>query len=196
MGSGDEDSGGDVVEKAVWAASLAQSAKKKAAQAATEALALARKELKRMEKLIELRKAEAAKKTMRSYFQSSRGVGGGQPLHLVYDGSLPEVPGAEPNSCEDYPSPDSVGHLRSLATSKSLSGSADVLAGSSSGSGDTIVLSCKSPLINLSSESENVDNCNLREVPDDTEGPHRTQILNRLRGSEVPPVVARPRVAD
>ena len=147
MGSGDEDSGEDAVGKAMRAASLARTEAKKTEHAAAEALDLARKEMKRKEKLIEMRKAKTAKKTMRSYFQSTRGACGGQLLSLVFDGSLPEVLGAEPNFGEDV----------------------DVMAGSSSSSRDMRVLGSKSPLITISSELENMDNTDLREVPDDSE---------------------------
>lgn len=166
MGSDHEGSGDDVVGKAVRAASLARAAKKKAHKAATEALVLARKELMRKGKLIEQRRVEAAKKTMQSYFQSSRGECGGQPLSMVFDGTLPEVPGAEPNFAEDYPSPDSAQRLGC----KSLSTELDQLVGSSSAFGDTTVLSSKSPLITISSESENADNKELCEVDCNSEG--------------------------
>lgn len=165
-----EGSGGDVVEKALRAASLAPTATKKDIEAAEEAILVARKETKRKAKLIELRKRESAKRTMRSYFESTRGGSGGQPLQLVYDGSLPDVPGAEPNSQEDYPSPDSLGQLRALAARTSVSGGADFPRGSTSSSGDTRVLSCTSPLIYISDDSENGDNANLKEVPTSSEG--------------------------
>ena len=55
---------------------------------------------------------------------------------MVFDGSLSEVPRAEPNFSEDV----------------------DVMARSSSSSGDMRVLGSKLPLITISSESENVDN--------------------------------------
>lgn len=171
MGSGDEDFADDAIGKAVRAAALARSAKKKAEKAAREALEVARKEMKRKGKAIELRKAEAAKKTMRSYFQSTRNGGGGQPLSLVFDGSQPEVPGAEPNSCAEYPSDDSTaGALMAMKSGRSPSCSDTPLTpGSSSGSGDTIVLSSKSPLITISEESADVDNAGLVEVPNDSE---------------------------
>lgn len=120
MESGDEGFGEDVVGKAVRAASLARSAKKKAEKAAREALEVARKEMKRKGKMIDLRKAEAVKKTMRSYFQSTRLAGGGQPLSLVFDGSMPEVPGAEPNSAEEYLSDDSTRQLMAKTRSRSM----------------------------------------------------------------------------
>lgn len=75
MGSADEGFVDDVVGKAVHAANLAKAAKKKAEQAASEALKMARKEMKRKARAIELRKTESAKKTMRSYFECSRGGG-------------------------------------------------------------------------------------------------------------------------
>lgn len=70
---------------------------KKAKKAAKEALDVARKKLKHKGKVMKERKAKVKKKAMRLYFQSSRGARAGQPLSLVFDGSLPEVPGAKPN---------------------------------------------------------------------------------------------------
>lgn len=69
--------GGDAVEKAVRAASLARSAKKRADKAAKQALDVARREMKRTGKVIEARKSDARKKTVISYFQSSCGNGAG-----------------------------------------------------------------------------------------------------------------------
>lgn len=109
MGSGEEDFTENVMDKVVRAANPAKSAKKKAEQGAIEALALARKEIKRKAKMVDLRKVKSKKKTMWSFFESNREASGGQPLVLVFDWTLLEVPRAERNSAEEYPSGNSSG---------------------------------------------------------------------------------------
>ena len=106
---------------------------------------------------------------MRSYFQSSRGASAGQPLSLVFDGCLPKVPGAEPQSGDEYPSNEEGGRLLGGLGSTSMSLDTILTPGSSSGSEDTVVLSAKSPLITISEDSEDPDNSNLQEVPHDSE---------------------------
>lgn len=178
MVSNDDDFAGDAVETAVRAANRAKTAKKKAEQAttnakkkaekaATEALAATRKEIKRKAKIIDLRKTEFAKKTMRSYFQSSRG-GASQPLAMVFDGTLLEVPGAEANSFEEYPNEDSSNQRRSAGRASSTRNMI-FCHGSSSGAGDTSVVTSKSPAITISLESDNGVDVKLAEVVDDCE---------------------------
>lgn len=163
MESGDED-----FAKAVRAASIALSAKKKFEKAAKEVLDLARKELKRKGKLIDACKAECRKKTMRNYFQSSRGEVGGQPLHLVFDTSLPDVPGAELEGLE-YPIDFEELPVLANTHNTSMSVNTQVTPGSSSASGDTVILSAKSPLITISEDSEESGNEKLVEVGGDSD---------------------------
>jgi hypothetical protein len=170
MDSGQGDRGDDVVARAVRAAEVARQAQKKAERAAKEALDVARRELKRPEKMAQFRKAEARKKTMSAYFMSSRGFGSGQPLSLVLDSSMPDVPGAEPNSREEYPSDDNGGRDVAHGQSNLLSVDTEKNHGSSSTSGDTVVLSAKSPLVTLSEDSEEADADGFVEVPIDFEG--------------------------
>lgn len=74
MDFGDEDFGGDIVGKVVRATLLARTKAKKVEHAVAEALIVARKEMKKKVKLIEMQKAEMAKKTMRSYLELTRGA--------------------------------------------------------------------------------------------------------------------------
>lgn len=60
--------GDDVVAKVVRTISIARSAKKKAEKVAKEALEVAFLEMKRKRKNLDLRRVEARKQTMRSYF--------------------------------------------------------------------------------------------------------------------------------
>ncbi len=63
-------------------------------------LKLVQKEMKQKAKMIKLQNNNVAKKTMRCYFKSSRGLGGRQVL--AFDGHLLEMLGVVPNSTEDY----------------------------------------------------------------------------------------------
>lgn len=170
MECGDDDFVGDPLAEAVRAASIALSAKKKVEKAARNTLDLAYKELKRKGKIIDNRKIEARKKTMTLYFHSSRSVGAGHPLSLVLDDCMPDVLGAEPFSGEEYPSDDNVKGLIRNANTTSVFVDMRLMPNSSSGSGDTLVLSAKSPLITILEDSEEPDNSKLVEVPDDSEG--------------------------
>jgi len=71
MDFGDKEFRRAIVSKTVHVVSLTQTTKKKVKQAIVEVLALARKEIKRKEKLIKMHKVEVAKKTMQLYFESS-----------------------------------------------------------------------------------------------------------------------------
>ena len=156
------------MEKVVWAANSVKTAKKKAEKAATKALAAARKEIKRKAKIIDLKKAESAKKTMRSYFNQVAAVGGGQPLAMVFDGVLPKVLGAETNSAEEYPSGDSSEQRRSRGIASGIGDTISYI-GASSGLGDTRVVTSKSPVITISSEFDGGVDVKLLEVADDSE---------------------------
>lgn len=152
------------------APSIAQLAKKKAEKAAKEVLEVARKELKCIGKIIKEWMATTRKKTMRSYFQSSRGAGARQCLLLVFHGSLPEVPSVKPNLQEEYPSHDNVGRLIGNMQTISVSLDTVCIPSSSSRSGDTVVFRAKSPLMTISEDCEEPNNSNLVEVPNNLEG--------------------------
>lgn len=172
MGSGDEGSGGDVVAMVARAAVQARRAKRRAQKLALEAMAVKRVELKRSQPYLEKQRRLAAQKTtMRSFFQSTRHHGSGQPLALVLDGRMPFVPGAEEGSGEEYPDSDSAANvILSFKSERGVSFDTTVTPGSSSGSGNTVVLSSKSPYITLSSESEDPGNAGLAEIPEESEG--------------------------
>jgi len=121
------------------------------------------KEVKRLTQADARRKA-SKKTTLQTYFTSTRGSTPGRPLCLVLDSRFPDVPGAESDGVGDYPSSDSTGGLGSGSGNVSI----DTAPGSSIGSGDTLILSSKSPLIALSDSSE--DNSGLKEIPDGSEG--------------------------
>lgn len=169
MESGGSDCGEDVVAKAMWAASITLSAKKKAERATRDVLEVTRRELKRKGKVVEERKTEARKRTMQMYFQSSYDTAGGQPLFAMLDGTLLDVFGVEPASGDEYPSDE---YERGLIASQTNFVFRDTTCtlGSSSSSGDTIVLIAKSPLITISKDSSELDNLKLVEVTDDSEG--------------------------
>jgi len=167
MESPHEDPEHDTVAKAVRAASIAQSTRKKAEKAAKEALEVARREMKRKGKEIETRKIEVRKRTMRSYFLLTRGAGGGQPLAMALNGSMPDVLGVESNFEPEYPSDGDRQQLGTQSKSTSVSFHTTVTPGSSSRS-DTVVLSAKSPLITISKESDELDNSKLVEIHDDS----------------------------
>jgi len=169
MDSAAEDFGEDAVAKAVRAASIARAARKRADKAAKEALEVARMEMKKKGKKVDARRLEARKQTVKSYFQSSRGALGGQPLAFVFDGSMPEVPGAEPQSGEEYPSEEGSEGLLGRRRSTSRSRDTTITPGSSSGSGDTVVLSAKSPLITISEDSHEASDDQLVEVPEESD---------------------------
>lgn len=170
MESGQEARGEGAVARAKRAAEIARLAQKKAEKKVKEALADVRRELKRKDKVVELRKGEARKKTVKAYFESSRGSGAGQPLSMVLDGKMPDVPGAEPTLEREYPSDyDEEGRLIQQTQSTSLSADIAITPDSSSGSSDTVVLSAKSPLITISEDSEEPDISQFVEVPVDFE---------------------------
>lgn len=92
-----------------------------------------------------------------------------QPLLVVLDRHFLDVPGAEFDGCADYLSSDSTGNQR-FGIEKTMSINIIVTPGSSSGSGNTGVLSSKSLLIAMSDSSKDTDNSRLREVSNVSEG--------------------------
>lgn len=161
MDSPDEGSGERLIGKAVEAAMLAKKTKKEAEKNAKEALVAARREKKMKSVMVESSRRKAAQKaTLQSYFTSTRGAGSGQPLLDV-----PKLDGLG-----NFPSCDSTPNERSAVSGKTVSIDTTMTPGSPNESGDTRVLSSKSPLIALSNSHEDVDNSCLLEVPDASEG--------------------------
>ena len=124
-----------------------------------ELAAVASKWKKQVKTLTSAARRKASKKAMlQNYFTSTRGEQPGQPLCTVFDSGFPDVHGAESDGVLGYPSSDS-------STFKSASEnpvSIDTAPGSSTGSGDTRIVTSKSPLIILSDSSD--DNCGLKEI--------------------------------
>lgn len=170
MVSGGKDFAEDAVAKAAHAASLARAIQKKADKAAREALEVMRLEMKHKGKQLETRRAEARKQTMKTYFQSSRGAIGGQPLSLVLDGAIRDVPGVEPQPQADYPNDEYDAQLLRCRRNTSRSQETTVIPSSSSTSGDTVVLGGKSPLITISEDSRDADDDHLVEVSIGSDG--------------------------
>lgn len=81
-----------------------------------------------------------------------------------------EVPGAEPHSGEDYPSEEGSDHLLGCRRSTSRSRDTTITSDSSSGSGDIVILSTKSPLIIISEDSHEATGDKLVEVPEEFDG--------------------------
>jgi len=149
IGFTDEGFADDAIGKVVRVANATREAKKKAEKATFNALKLAQLEIKQKAKAIDLRKIDLAKKRMRYYFESTKSSGG-QPLELVFNGCLNDVLGEEPNFVEDYPNC----RLRSCKENQSVSFETETFFDSSSGSSNTRVLSSKSPIIVVSSDSD------------------------------------------
>jgi hypothetical protein len=109
------------------------------------------------------KKKSREKQTMHKYFSSSRNPSNAMPLHVVLDSSMPDVLGAEPWS-------SSGGQSIAPGPSKSSSsGHVSMDTGTPfDSSGDTVILSDKSPMIPLLSESDSggsMDNAGLIEIP-------------------------------
>ena len=157
-GSGDEGGhAGDVARREEIERRMA----KRTARREAKKLAAARAAFKKKRVGEQASKKKAREKqTISKYFNSSRNPSNPSILNMV-DSSSPDVPRAEPWS------PSSSGELSVPAPSRSGGVSMDTGTPSDS-SGDTVVLSTKSPMIPLPSESDSggsMDNAGLMEVP-------------------------------
>lgn len=81
-----------------------------------------------------------------------------------------EVLGTEPQSTKEYSSDDNSAWFRGNKRSSSRLLDTVVTHGSSSGSRDTVVFSGKPPLIIISEDSLDLDNANLVEILDGSDG--------------------------
>lgn len=125
-----------------------------------DAVARWEKEVKRLTMANARRKA-SRKETLHTYFTSTRRSALDQLLSLVFNSRFPDISGVESDDIGDYLSSDF-----QFANDKSVS--INTTPGSSIGSGDTRILSSKSPVIVLSDSSE--DNAGSKEVLDGLEG--------------------------
>ena len=149
MGSGDE--GGQPGDAARLADVEKRNAKRTARREAKKLAAARATFKKKVEGEQTTKKKAREKQSIANYFNSSRNPSNVWPLNMV-----PDQPGAEPHSSNS-----------NGRSSESAGVSIDTVTPSDS-SGDTIVLSAKSPMIPIASDSDNagsMDNADLVEIP-------------------------------